>query len=97
MNTDPKTVERLREMMEGAAPQNRAESTVLWAADEIDRLRARVGETPMTRAELDSIASRNGYALVADNQAVYDGVVYELEPSLGHEGYFLLRTIGETP
>ena len=38
--SEPFTVERLREMMEGATPEVRESSTVLWAADEIDRLRA---------------------------------------------------------
>jgi len=88
MNTEPKTVERLREMMEGAAPQNRAESTVLWAADEIERLRTKV-------RLLDNIAAA-GYHVVRDGHAVHDGVICDLEPSLGHEGYFLLRPV-ETP
>jgi len=81
MNTEPKTVERLREMMEGAAPQNRAESTVL-------RLRTKV-------RLLDNIAAA-GYHVVRDGHAVHDGVICDLEPSLGHEGYFLLKP-EETP
>lgn len=40
MSAEPSTTERLREMMFGVNPRARAESTVLWAADEIDRLRA---------------------------------------------------------
>jgi len=37
-----------------------------------------------------------GFHVMHDNQAVYNGVVHDLEPSLGHEGYFLLRPV-ETP
>jgi hypothetical protein len=42
MTTEPFTVARLREMMEHAPAATRQDSTVLWAADEIERLRHNV-------------------------------------------------------
>lgn len=39
---EPKTVERLRAMVQNLDPETRACSTTLWAADEIDRLREHI-------------------------------------------------------
>ena len=50
----PKTVARLREMMEGAHDDVRAESTVLWAADRIEELEA---ENARLVAQLEAVRS----------------------------------------
>jgi len=70
LNTYPKTVERLREMMQYAAPHNRTASTILWAADEIELLRA--------EARLLGDISAAGRHVVREGQAVYNGVVHDM-------------------
>lgn len=52
MTSEPYTVERLREMMDGAAESVRECSTILWAADEIELLRDEREELLMFRAEI---------------------------------------------
>ena len=86
-------VTRLR----GAAGDHYAQNVILMrqAADEIERLNAQVVREWMR--VMEDIDRANGWFPVRDNQAVHDGVVYDLEQSLDDADYYLLLTAEETP
>ena len=58
MNAEPYTVERLREMMADASPIIRETSTVMWAANELDRRAAWCAKLAARITKLEAAGKR---------------------------------------